>query len=69
MFILKTYKIKGYHFFPCHWSIKNLPQENNWEDNKENNIEKQFEIAAIVKTRQKKRKESIEKHEAGHPPN
>ena len=55
------------HFLTCN-AYENLPQENSWEDVKENSVERQFEIAEIVKTRQKKRKEIIEEYEAGHPP-
>ena len=46
-----------------------LVPENNWEQVKENDtsVERQFEIAKIVKARQLKRQKIIENFEAGHP--
>ena len=56
------------HFLTC-TSYESLSPENNWEQVKENDtsVERQFEIAKIVKARQLKRKKIIENFEAGHP--
>ena len=54
------------HFLTC-TSYENLPSEISWEQVKGNNVERQFEIARKVKSRQLKRKKIIENFEAGHP--
>ena len=53
------------HFLSCK-TYGNTPQENNWEDIKGDCVERQFEIAIIVKERLQIRKKHIEKFEAGH---
>ena len=55
------------NFLSCK-TYENIPQELTWKDVKESCVERQFEIAVIVRARQKKRKETIESYEAGHPP-
>ena len=55
------------HFLSCK-TYENIPQELDWKEIKGSCVERQFEIAAIVRARQKKRKETIESYEAGHPP-
>ena len=55
------------HFLSCK-TYENIPQELDWKDIKGSCVERQFEIAVIVRARQKKRKETIESYEAGHPP-
>ena len=50
------------HFLSCS-SYENVAQEHNWKAILEN---RQFEIANIVKARQKYRKNIIDKYEAGH---
>ena len=54
------------HFLTC-TSYENLPSEISWEQVKGNNVERQFEIARKVKSRQLKRKKIIDNFEAGHP--
>ena len=56
------------HFLTC-TAYENIPCENNWEQVKENDVERQFEIAQRVKLRQKARQKIIDHYEAGHPPN
>ena len=56
------------HFLTCS-SYENLPCENKWEEIKENNKERQFEIAQKASKRQKLRRQIIDKFEAGHPLN
>ena len=54
------------HFLTCK-SYEDQPCEENWEEIKGNCIERQHEIAIVVKARNEKRKEIIERAEAGHP--
>ena len=53
------------HFLTCS-SYKKVAQEHNWKTMLENNTDRQFEIANIVKARQKYRKYIIDIYEAGH---
>ena len=46
-------------------SYENLAQEKNWEIMLQVNVDKQYEIAKIVKVRHKMRQDKIEKCEAG----
>ena len=52
------------HFFNCN-TYDETPQENMWEDIKGDYVERQFEIAKIVRDRLEKRKKHIENYEAG----
>ena len=54
------------HFLSCP-TYEKTPQENSWRDIKRDNVERQFEIAQIVKERWNIRKRHIEKYEAGQP--
>ena len=54
------------HFLTCE-SYGNIAQERNWKTIFESDIEIQFDIAKVVKRRQKARKQFIDKYEAGHP--
>ena len=53
------------HFLVCK-TYDNLPQENRWEDVYGNCVERQFEIAKIVKVRIERRMKLIDIYEAGH---
>ena len=56
------------HLLKCS-SYENVPCENKWEEIKRSNKERQFEIAQKASTRQKLRRQIIDKFGAGHPLN
>ena len=52
-------------FLTCN-AYENNPWEYNWEEVRKNDFERQFEIAKIVKIRQRIRKNIIDNYEACH---
>ena len=54
------------HFLTCN-AYENNPCEYNWEEVRKNDVERLFEIAKIVKIRQRIRKKIIDNYEASHP--
>ena len=57
-------KVEGY--LTCK-AYENITKEHDWEVILGNNTQKQFDIAQVVKSRRKYRKQIIDKYEAGHP--
>ena len=52
------------HFMVCE-SYGDIPREKYWKIMLEDNVDKQYEIAKVIKMRHKMRQDKIEKYEAG----